>query len=126
MWTKTPVVTTFDDPIDWQTALQHCNETVLGGDNGGYDDWRLPTIKQLETLTAFDNTQAPVFDSIFNLGEDFDYYTGFWSSTTNDTTNSSAWSINFAYGWIPPANPGTPEKLGYGYEHDVFCVRKLY
>jgi len=61
---------------------------------GGYDDWRMPTVKELSTLVNSGN---------YNLAIDSDYFPGtvssnYWSSTTCANLTLYAWRVNFSYG----------------------------
>ncbi|MCG6167179.1 DUF1566 domain-containing protein [Leptospira sp. FAT2] len=73
--------------------LNQCNS---GSGFGGITDWRLPTQKELETLSVFGSSSAGATfpntafpDSIAN------YY---WSSTLRRSNPFYAWGVNFNYG----------------------------
>ncbi len=77
-----------DKGMNWQDALTYSNNLTLGG----YDDWRLPNAKELQSIVDYSRSPAtsnsaaidPVFktSTIKNeAGEkDYPYY---WSSTTH-------------------------------------------
>ena len=81
MWQKTPDFTrmTFDE------ALEYCDSLELGG----YDDWRLASIKELYSLAYFDGEIIPEGESRPYINTDyFDFqydrllFAGqYWSST---------------------------------------------
>ncbi len=102
------------EAMNWQEALawvQQCNaEEYLG-----YSDWRLPNVKELESLVDYtrapDVTDSPAIDPIFNVTAitneggvtDYPY---FWSSTTHenfrDTNGEAGCYVSFgrALGWM--------------------------
>ncbi len=87
MWQKQ------DDGVKrtWEDALLYCENAALAG----YDDWRLPTIKELESIV--DLTRSfPASDPIFGDTA----ISVCWSSTTNaeDGFTTSAWDISFSQG----------------------------
>lgn len=61
------------DSVQWETALTYCQNLQLGG----HDDWRLPNIKELESITDENGTQT-CFNMTF-----FPHACGnYWSSTS--------------------------------------------
>ncbi|WP_413701924.1 DUF1566 domain-containing protein [Psychromonas sp. KJ10-10] len=74
--------------LNWQEALQYAENLNLGG----YDDWRLPNAKELQSIvdytrspeTSHSATIDPIFQisAITNEGNEKDY-PYFWSSTTH-------------------------------------------
>lgn len=79
-------------PKTWQQALAYCE----GLEMGGYDDWRVPNIRELYTLADY-HLGAPYIDTLaFGTAHDLPV----WSSTTNDTTSyfDEAWAVDFGAG----------------------------
>lgn len=93
--------------VGWGEALSYCENLVFADK----DDWRLPNIKELQSLVDFSRIQPsidPVFSCAWNTGP-------YWSSTSDSNDPTSAWFINFSHGY------------GYGYYKGnrcyVRCVR---
>lgn len=99
IWTK-------DDSkkaMNWQEALRWAEELKVGL----YSDWRLPSIKELQTIVDYsrspDTTGSAAIDPIFSVTEiineagkkDFPY---FWSSTTHAGLNGSDRAAYIAFG----------------------------
>lgn len=84
MWTK------FDSKkaMNWREALKYANDLKVGG----YDDWRLPSAKELQYIVDYsrspDTTSSPAINPLFKLSpivneagqSDYGYY---WTSTTH-------------------------------------------
>ena len=92
---------------DWWNALEYCNDLTLGN----YDDWRLPNIRELLSITdksKFD----PAMHSAFKWFRS-SYY---WSATTRASNSSNAWNVGFYNGY-----DGNGDKSNSNY---VRCVRQ--
>jgi hypothetical protein len=103
IWTK--IQSTY--LLSWEEALVYSKGLTTGGKN----DWRLPNVKELQSLN---NTKLsrPSFSKEFftNLS------TGnYWSSTTLQNATTRAWDINIDYG-IVSYNDKTIKE-------NVLCVR---
>jgi hypothetical protein len=116
MWQQTPDFTryTYDEALEYVENLN----------TGGYDDWRLPTIKELYSLADFDGGIVPEGESTPYIDTDyFDFkydkllFAGqYWSSTTyvkNGVQNYSqhgsllgGFGFNFADGHIKSYETG--------------------
>jgi hypothetical protein len=81
MWQKTPPVGAF--AYTWQAALAYCENSSLAA----YTDWRLPTAKELESLTDKSRYYPPI-DPYFPACTGACY---FWSSTTDAGNSVNTW-----------------------------------
>jgi uncharacterized repeat protein (TIGR01451 family) len=77
-----------------ESAIAYCE----GLDLGGKQDWRLPTIRELETITVNGHASGtPALDlTRFTGGKAGDY----WSATTNVQYHDNAWLVDFATGGL--------------------------
>jgi len=71
----------------WQEAKEYCATLGLGG------SWRLPTREELSSLVHYGNYNPAIDDSFDSTAND-----NYWSISTSDKTDKSAWVVNFAYG----------------------------
>lgn len=83
---------------DWQEALEYAENLELSG----YDDWRLPNIKELQSIVDYtkspETTDSPAIDDLFMLTED-EGYGFYWSSTSHmDGMNLSDSASYVAFG----------------------------
>ncbi len=72
----------------WSDAKAYCKNLTLHG----YSDWRLPNIKELDTIVDTDN--SPAIKNGFKNVTSF-YY---WSSSQDVSGSSIAWEVYFGYG----------------------------
>jgi len=74
----------------WEEALKYCEGLSLAG----HDDWRLPNIRELESIVDYGRWD-PAFDPIFS-GPTGDFY---FSSSSN-ARDGSAWVVTWPYGGV--------------------------
>lgn len=82
MWRETT-----DPFINWEGALSHCLSMVTAR----YNDWRLPTEKELFSIAALHRHNPSIDRSIFTDT----ISTVYWSSSTHTMNRESAWGITF-------------------------------
>jgi hypothetical protein len=84
MWQKE----TAPGSYNWQDALKYCEGLELGG----YPDWRLPTVRDLQCIVDLGRV-GPAIDPVLG-GQSVSY----WSSTTAADLPSYAWFVDFLVG----------------------------
>ncbi|MBF0525592.1 MAG: DUF1566 domain-containing protein [Deltaproteobacteria bacterium] len=101
MWQQDPNSKT----SNWQDACEYCNKLNLGGKK----DWRLPNIRELETIVDRKGNN-PLIDSSFFCESGY-----YWSSSTLADMPNTAWLVSFG--------AGLPYSLSKGTTNFVRCVR---
>ncbi len=96
MWQQTSM-----EPADWMNALSISEELYLAG----FDDWRLPTIKEIQSIIDYETSNPATFLYVFPDTA----ASGYWSSTTDSGKPGDAWNADFGTGSIQTA--GKDEKL---------------
>lgn len=98
---------TLDEPLGWLDALAHCEAL----ERAGHDDWRLPTLKETQTLIDERRLQ-PSIDIAAFPDTPSEWY---WSSTPIATHPDQAWATSTTDGYA---------SIHAGAElHRVRCVR---
>ena len=82
--------------MTWGNAISYCEGLSLDG----HSDWRLPNVKELESLTD-DTRYNPSINKQFFANA---YSPGYWSSTTYAGNPVVAWLVNFYYGYVSAGN----------------------
>ena len=74
--------------MNWQDALIYCETLTLAG----YDDWRLPNLKELVSIVDYYRYGPAINLDVFSLLQDS---TSYWTSTSNATQTNHAISVGF-------------------------------
>lgn len=93
--------------LTWQEGLQHA-EQLRQQAYAGRTDWRIPNIKELESI-ADEGCYQPAIATTYFPGTRSDWY---WSATPVRATGTDVRAINFAT--ASDSNPGIPKQaIGY-------------
>lgn len=80
-----------DDKVDWLNALDYCENSGYGG----YTDWRLPDVHELQSLVKIDAHTPSINTTSFPDTASDEYWT---NSPCPPTSATSAWYVSFEYG----------------------------
>lgn len=114
IWMRCSLGQTWNDPgcdggastYTWRAALDAVVEfNAPGGFNGeagfaGHADWRLPNVKELESITEQRCRGPAVNGTVFPSTPD----SFAWSSTPSLLNNSNAWVVSFNDNWMVQGN----------------------
>lgn len=102
MWTQDAGLTDF--PQTWTDALDFVGR-MNAGDAGGHTDWRLPNIRELESLIDF-RRHTPALSEGHRFGR---VPEGCWSSTTSVYEPRYAWVVYLQDGAVGVGYKRQPE-----------------
>jgi hypothetical protein len=77
--------------MPWRDAMEFCRSLTTAG----YNDWRLPTLRELASLVDYSTT--PTIDAKAFPDTKPRVY---WSSSTNAYYPENAWRVHFYYGSV--------------------------
>ena len=102
MWQRTET-----RPMTWQQALAFCEDLELAG----HRDWRLPSIRELQSLVVAGPREPAIDANAFPGCRPGPY----WSSTTRSERPAFAWVMDFATG----------REFDNGYKTRLYPVRAV-
>ncbi|MDD2703283.1 MAG: DUF1566 domain-containing protein [Candidatus Omnitrophica bacterium] len=79
--------------LSWEEAMKYCEDMTLGG----YDDWRVPTVRELGALIDLSYKDGCWFYKQFFPGTQTAPLGFYWAATTYGDT--FAWGCNFQFGY---------------------------
>jgi hypothetical protein len=79
------------DALPWCEALAYCENLSFAG----HGDWRLPNVRELESLVDYERYTGPAIDPIFISGASASAH---WSSTSVAGSSGRAWIVSFLSG----------------------------
>ena len=91
MWQQTE----FPSALSWENALQQAEALELGT----FTDWRLPNIKELNSINDETRIDPSLDTSIFPSATPDRY----WSSTSQNNQTGRAWFVDFRFGIVSQA-----------------------
>lgn len=83
--------------LSWQNAINAIDTANAGQGIAGYADWRLPTIKELESLTDYSEYSPALPDGHPFTNVQSGYY---WSGTTYASNAGYAWCVYMGGGSV--------------------------
>ena len=89
IWQKNSTTTS----MNWEAALAYAKTVTLGGKS----DWRLPNIKELQSLNDVSRVKPSINKTFFPNIVSSAFY---WSSTSQYKTPAVAWDFNTDYGVV--------------------------
>ncbi|MDO8806667.1 MAG: DUF1566 domain-containing protein [Elusimicrobiota bacterium] len=97
MWVTNPVDAAISGTYLWEDAIDAC-EGLIGsaGTYAGYNDWRLPNIRELMSIVDYQNV-SPAINTAYFLNPVGAFY---WSSTSYVQDNLFAWEVGFVSGIV--------------------------
>lgn len=93
MWTKNA---NLDGSEVWPNAIDYCNNMNSGAGTYGYTDWRLPNVRELQSLIDYGR-----YNPALPWGHPFTNIQGiYWSSSTEAADMGSKWAVSLELGIV--------------------------
>jgi len=85
--------------VSWQHAqdfIDALNAGQFPKCSGGHNDWRLPTVQELESLVNYDLHHPAMSPNVFsNVISD-----NYWTATLDASNHNFAWRVRLDYGMV--------------------------
>ena len=78
--------------LTWDAAITFCEGLTYAG----YSDWRLPNVRELESIVDAGHTSSSINATYFTNTQSNSY----WTSTTYVPDTSYAWYVSFSHGYV--------------------------
>jgi len=109
MWQQTPGNT----GLSWQDAVDDCESLILAG----YDDWRIPTLKELFSISDFAKGWPYLNTTYFDIAgtsvsKDEQYWADYYVGTTVEGGSAAAFGVNHGTGHIKAYPAGASGPMG--------------
>jgi hypothetical protein len=93
MWIANPAANppNIGGTYTWSNAITTCENLTYAG----YSDWRLPNVKELQSIVDYSKVNPSIDTDFFTSQSDL-----YWSSTTNASNTSNAWYAYFDFGYV--------------------------
>lgn len=88
-----------DKPMTYAEAVRYCDDLNFAG----FDDWRLPTVNELLSITDDTRFEPAINKAFKNVAYETNdkgekRYGWYWSQTKYAVDSSDAWFVDFGYG----------------------------
>lgn len=93
----------------WSLAKEYCSTLTLSG----YTDWKLPTVKELQTIVDIKKEKPAIYEEFKNCEP-----TSYWSNSQDMSNKNHAWYVGF--------KSGATYKDSKDYDCYVRCVRTRF
>ena len=108
-WVRNPISIggVWASTMTWANAITNCAALNAAAGYGGNTDWRLPNVKELQSLVNYGNVSPAIGETTSNdpaatheVPFTNTQSNAYWSSTTDAGTTGSAWYVVFYNGFV--------------------------
>ena len=92
--------------MDWEEALAYADGMELAG----YDDWRLPNVKEIQSIVDYSKSPNAISSEDAGPAIDIDYF-----DITALPTGTTAYNVDYGYFWTSTSAYFSPQSPGYDY-----------